>query len=81
VFLCITEYRDSKAYGRVELQIQMFLLDRFLNKRQGDESLLIILHPAFFVSQFLAFEVIYHVVVCSSVYRVLVGKRREKRIL
>jgi hypothetical protein len=81
VSLCITEHHAVKAYGRVELQIHMFLFDRFLNRRPRDESLLIVLQPAFLGLQFLAFEVMYHVVVCSSVYRVWVRTRKEKIIL
>ena len=79
--LCITEHRACKAYGRVGLRIQMFLFDRFLITRPRDESLLIVLHPAFLDSQFLTFEVTYGLVVCSSLYRVLVGKHKGKRIL
>jgi len=59
----------------------MFLFDRFLNKRLRDKSFTIVLQPAFLGLQFLAFEVIYNVVDCSSVYRGLVGKPKEKRIL
>jgi len=50
VSLCITEHRACKASGRVELQIQMFLFDRFLTARPRDESFLIALHPWLAVS-------------------------------
>jgi len=79
--LYITEHHAVKAYGTVELKSKNSYSTGFLNTISRDECLLIVLQQAFLCSQFLAFEVIYHVVVCSSVYRVLVGKPKEKRPL